>query len=71
MTPDVTPVVGATALPNLFINSGHGTLGWAISCGSGQLLADLISGKRPAIASGDLSDARYNRGARLPQVAVA
>jgi len=59
MTPDGTPVVGATPIGNLFINSGHGTLGWTMSCGSGQLLSDLISGRRPAIASDDLSVARY------------
>src|SRR5450830_1007139 len=58
MTPDGTPVVGPTALQNLFINTGHGTLGWTMSCGSGQLLSDLISGRRPAIASDDLSVAR-------------
>jgi D-amino-acid dehydrogenase len=44
---------------NLFLNTGHGTLGWTMSCGSGQLLADLISGKKPAIQSGDLSVHRY------------
>jgi len=59
MTPDGTPIVGATPLNNLFLNTGHGTLGWTMSCGSGKLLADLISGKRPAIASDDLSVARY------------
>ncbi|WP_343584341.1 FAD-dependent oxidoreductase, partial [Herbaspirillum sp.] len=59
MTPDGTPVVGATPVSNLYINTGHGTLGWTMSCGSGQLLSDLISGRRPAIASEDLSVARY------------
>jgi D-amino-acid dehydrogenase len=59
MTPDGTPVVGRTPVSNLFLNTGHGTLGWTMSCGSGQLLADLISGKQPAIQSGDLSVHRY------------
>jgi len=59
MTPDGTPIVGRTPVPNLFLNTGHGTLGWTMSCGSGQLLADLISGKQPAIQSGDLSVHRY------------
>jgi D-amino-acid dehydrogenase len=36
MTPDGTPVVGATPVSNLFINTGHGTLGWTMSCGSGN-----------------------------------
>ena len=59
MTPDGTPIVGRTPLPNLFLNTGHGTLGWTMSCGSGQLLADLISGKKPAIKADDLSVYRY------------
>ncbi len=59
MTPDGTPIVGRTPVSNLFLNTGHGTLGWTMSCGSGQLLADLISGKQPAIRSKDLSVHRY------------
>ncbi len=62
MTPDGTPIVGRTALPNLFLNTGHGTLGWTMSCGSAQLLADLMSAKRPAIPFGDLAVGRYARG---------
>ncbi|WJF91015.1 D-amino acid dehydrogenase [Paraburkholderia bonniea] len=59
MTPDGTPIVGRTPLSNLFLNTGHGTLGWTMSCGSGQLLADLISGKQPAIRADDLTVHRY------------
>ncbi|WP_411753843.1 D-amino acid dehydrogenase [Serratia sp. (in: enterobacteria)] len=59
MTPDGTPIVGRTSLKNLYLNTGHGTLGWTMACGSGQLLADLISGATPAIASDDLAVARY------------
>ncbi|NML98625.1 D-amino acid dehydrogenase [Paraburkholderia sp. RP-4-7] len=59
MTPDGTPIVGRTPVPNLFLNTGHGTLGWTMSCGSGQLLADVMSGKQPAIQSNDLSVHRY------------
>lgn len=59
MTPDGTPIVGRTPLPNLFLNTGHGTLGWTMSCGSGQLLADVMSGKQPAIKADDLSVHRY------------
>ncbi|GAB3630256.1 amino acid dehydrogenase [Pandoraea terrae] len=62
MTPDGTPIVGATGLRNLFLNTGHGTLGWTMSCGSGQMLADLMSGRRPAILADDLGVARYERG---------
>jgi D-amino-acid dehydrogenase len=59
MTPDGPPVIGATAIANLFLNTGHGTLGWTMACGSGQVLADIISGRKPAIEVEDLSLARY------------
>ncbi|PLR39116.1 D-amino acid dehydrogenase small subunit [Chimaeribacter coloradensis] len=62
MTPDGTPVVGKTPLKNLYLNTGHGTLGWTMACGSGQLLADIISGVTPAIPCEDLSVARYQQG---------
>jgi len=73
MTPDGTPIVGRTGLNNLFINTGHGTLGWTMSCGSAQLLSDIISARRPAIRADDLSVSRYSkdRGARQPQLANA
>ena len=64
MTPDGTPIVGKTSLKNLFLNTGHGTLGWTMACGSGQLLSDLISGITPAIPSDDLGVARYSAGFR-------
>lgn len=48
-TPDSVPYVCATPLSNLFLNTGHGTLGWTMSVGSGRLLADLITGRRPEI----------------------
>jgi D-amino-acid dehydrogenase len=59
MTPDGPPVIGPTTIPNLWLNTGHGTLGWTMSCGSGALLADLMSGARPNIEHADLSLARY------------
>ena len=59
MTPDSTPIVGKTPLENLFLNTGHGTLGWTMACGSADILADLIGGRHPAIETGDLSMARY------------
>jgi D-amino-acid dehydrogenase len=62
MTPDGTPIVGKTTLKNLYLNTGHGTLGWTMACGSGQLLADIMSGVTPAIPSDDLSVARYSAG---------
>jgi D-amino-acid dehydrogenase len=48
-TPSNVPYIGATRYPNLFLNTGHGTLGWTHSCGSGRALADLVSGRRPEI----------------------
>lgn len=59
MTPDSTPIIGATRLANLFTNTGHGTLGWTMACGSGRVLADIITGKSPDIDASDLSLARY------------
>lgn len=49
VTPGNVPYVGRSRYANLFVDSGHGTLGWTMSCGSGQLLADLVSGKSPEI----------------------
>ncbi len=60
-TPDGTPVVGATPLRNLYLNTGHGTLGWTMACGSGSYLADLMAGKRPQINSEGLDISRYRR----------
>jgi D-amino-acid dehydrogenase len=73
MTPDGTPIVGRTGLRNLYLNTGHGTLGWTMSCGSAQLLSDLISAHRPAIRADDLSVSRYHttRTTRQPQLANA
>jgi len=58
-TPDSTPIVGRTPLDNLFLNTGHGTLGWTMSCGSGQLISDIVSGRPTAIRSDDLGVQRY------------
>ncbi|MDP2282696.1 MAG: FAD-dependent oxidoreductase, partial [Pseudohongiella sp.] len=64
MTPDGTPVVGATRLSNLYLNTGHGTLGWTMSCGSASLLADLISGRKTAISADGYGIDRYESGKR-------
>ncbi len=48
-TPSNVPLVGATRYPNLFLNTGHGTLGWTMACGSGRALADIISGRPPEV----------------------
>lgn len=59
MTPDGPPIVGPTRYPNLSLNTGHGTLGWTMSCGSARVLADQISGRTPEIDVRDLAFARY------------
>jgi len=48
-TPGNVPLVGVTRYPNLYLNTGHGTLGWTMCCGSGRLLADIMSGAPPAL----------------------
>lgn len=59
MTPDGTPIVGATPYRNLFLNTGHGTLGWTMAAGSARLIADVVSGRRPDIDLDGLTLARY------------
>ncbi len=59
MTPDSTPIIGGTKYDNLYINAGHGTLGWTMSAGSARVMADLISGKKPDIDTSDLGLSRY------------
>lgn len=61
MTPDSTPVVGATPIGNLFLNAGHGTLGWTMACGSGRLLASIVGGEPPPIDPEGLGIGRYHR----------
>ena len=60
MTPDGPPVIGATHYGNLHLNTGHGTLGWTMACGSGRVLADLLSGRKPDIDTTELSIGRYD-----------
>ena len=48
-TPNNVPLIGRTRLANLFLDTGHGTLGWTLACGSGRALADLVSGRRPDV----------------------
>ena len=67
-TPDGTPVVGATGLRNLFLNTGHGTLGWTMACGSGRYLADVIAHRPTRIRSEGLDISRYGRGNATPEL---
>ena len=48
-TPSNVPYIGGTKYPNLFLNTGHGTLGWTHACGSARALADIVSGRVPEI----------------------
>jgi len=67
MTPDGTPILGQANIrfPNVWLNTGHGTLGWTMACGSGQVLADLMAQDKPAIETQELSYKRYF-SSRLP-----
>jgi D-amino-acid dehydrogenase len=59
MTPDGTPIVGTTAVRNLLLATGHGTLGWTMAAGTGRVIADLVSGQAPDIDITGLNMARY------------
>ena len=69
MTPDGTPVVGRTGFANLFLNTGHGTLGWTMAAGSGRVLADIVSGRATDIDATDLGLSRYLRATRRAPIA--
>ncbi|MDB5796753.1 MAG: D-amino acid dehydrogenase [Paucimonas sp.] len=49
LTPSNVPYIGRTKFGNLFLNAGHGTLGWTMGCGSGRAIADIISGRVPEV----------------------
>lgn len=63
MTPDSTPIIGPTQYKNLFLNTGHGTLGWTMACGSGKLISDLVLGHMAEISTEGLSLQRYAHAA--------
>jgi D-amino-acid dehydrogenase len=48
-TPNNVPVIGRTRYGNLYLNTGHGTLGWTLACGSGRAMADIVSGRAPEL----------------------
>ena len=58
-TPDSVPIIGATRYDNLFLNTGHGTLGWTMACGSARIVTDLISGRTPEIDLAGLGLERF------------
>ena len=59
MTPDGTPIIGATPVQDLLLATGHGTLGWTMAAGTGRVIADLVSGRAPEIDVSALGMARY------------
>ncbi len=62
MTPDGTPIIGTTPYDNLYLSTGHGTLGWTMAAGTGRLIADVLSGRKPDIDTEGLSMSRYTKG---------
>ncbi|CAG2259912.1 D-amino acid dehydrogenase [Burkholderia sola] len=61
MTPDGPPLLGASGIEGLWLNVGHGSTGWAMSMGSGKVVADLVTGRVPEIDLAGLTLARYDR----------
>jgi len=59
VTPDSVPILGATPIANLWLATGHGTLGWTMACGTGAVIADLVSGRAPAIDMAGLGLDRF------------
>ena len=58
-TPSNVPLIGATRLSHLYVNAGHGTLGWTMACGTGKLLADIVAGRAPEIDPAPYSALRH------------
>jgi len=59
MLPDGPPVLGATSIPNCFLNLGHGSTGWSLACGSARIVADIVAGVKPQIDLDGLTIGRY------------
>ena len=59
MMPDGPPLVGKSKFANLYFNTGHGTLGWTMACGSARVLSDIVTGRTPEVDPRDLSPQRY------------
>ncbi len=69
MTPDGTPIVGGSSYPNLYLATGHGTLGWTMAAGTGRVMADLISGRPTDISLDGLTVDRYRQSANQRHMA--
>jgi len=59
MTPDGPPLICAAPVKGLYLNTGHGTLGWTMACGSGRVLSDILSGRAPEVDASALALSRY------------
>jgi D-amino-acid dehydrogenase len=59
MTPDGRPLLGPTSIPGLWLDTGHGPLGWTMACGSGRLLAEMLTGRTAAIDPAPYALARF------------
>jgi len=62
MTPDGPPIIGKTRYGNLYLNTGHGTLGWTMACGAGRVMTDLLLQRKAEISTEQLTIDRYLRG---------
>jgi D-amino-acid dehydrogenase len=54
--PEGVPLLGASGLPGVFLNLGHGDHGWTLACGSARVVADLVAGRAPAVDFGSPAD---------------
>ncbi|MGH8161348.1 MAG: FAD-dependent oxidoreductase [Gammaproteobacteria bacterium] len=61
ITPDGPPILGASGIEGLWLNTGLGPLGWTLGCGAGQIVADLVLGKKPPIPLAGLTRTRFHR----------
>jgi D-amino-acid dehydrogenase len=61
MTPDGPPIIGKTRYANLYLNTGHGTLGWTMACGAGRVMTDLLLQRKGEISTAELTLDRYRR----------
>ena len=68
-TPSNVPVIGRARYPNLYLNTGHGTLGWTHGCGSGRAIADIVSGKRPELDFSFVGEVPGKAALRRPALA--
>lgn len=65
LTPSNVPYIGKTRFSNLFLNTGHGTLGWTMGCGSGKAIAEIVSGRRPEVEFAFTGMPRFKSGVSL------